>query len=232
MRSARRGGRCDPISSRPYHPGDDLRRIDRHASARLSAVRGETELIVREHLAEEAPRVAVLADPAPTMRLYPSPWLSKPEAVDRAAALIEASAYRERCRCERRDSTAGLAAGSFTFLLSDFLTPPPEEFWLEALARRLDPVPVVIQDPVWEQSFPDAAGTVLPVAGPEGGRVRLVRLSRKEASERRRLNEERFERLLEGFASLALEPVVLGSADDGEILEAFLSWADGRRRAA
>ena len=37
MRASRRGGRSDPVSSRLYRPGDDLRLIDRHASARLAA---------------------------------------------------------------------------------------------------------------------------------------------------------------------------------------------------
>src|SRR5438093_4453080 len=90
MPSARRGGRFDPVSSRPYRPGDDLRRIDRHASARLSAARNSDELVVREHYAEEAARVAVLVDTAPTMELFPDalPWLRKPETVESAAELI------------------------------------------------------------------------------------------------------------------------------------------------
>ena len=64
--SARRGGHCDPITTRPYRPGDDMRQIDRHASARLTAVRGQPELIVREHLAEQAVHVAIVVDGRPT----------------------------------------------------------------------------------------------------------------------------------------------------------------------
>src|SRR5438132_157067 len=63
MPSSRRGGCFDPVSSRPYRPGDDLRRIDRHASARLSAARDSDELVVREHYAEEAARVVPVVDP-------------------------------------------------------------------------------------------------------------------------------------------------------------------------
>jgi hypothetical protein len=230
MRSSRRGGRSDPVSSRPYHPGDDLRLLDRHASARLSAARGMPELVVRQHFAQESARAVVLVDRAPTMRLYPSPWLSKPAAVAVATALIEASAWRARSPFELRDSLEGLPAGTFVFVVSDFLEPRPASFWDEALARRLDPVPVIVQDPVWERTFPEASGVVLPVV--DGRRVRPVRLTRREAAVRRRLNEERFEALLEDFAGLGLESVVLGSSADADVLESFLAWADTRRWAA
>src|SRR5436853_7655744 len=108
MPSSRRGGCFDPVSSRPYRPGDDLRRIDRHASARLSAARDSDELVVREHFAEEAARVVLLVDPGPTMALFPDalPWLHKPAAVESAARLIEASAYRARCPLERVEGGA------------------------------------------------------------------------------------------------------------------------------
>jgi uncharacterized protein (DUF58 family) len=232
MRASRRGGRSDPVSSRPYHPGDDLRLIDRHASARLSAARGTTELIVREHFAQEAARCVLIVDESPTMRLYPSPWLSKPQVVASAAALIEASAWRARCPWERRDGLAGLPAGSFAFVVSDFLQPPPDTFWLDALERRLDPVPVVVQDPLWEQSFPDAGGVVLPIADAGRRRVRLTRLTRREAADRRRRNEERFAGLLAGFRGLDLEPIVLSSSDGVTLLNAFIAWSDSRRWAA
>jgi hypothetical protein len=232
MRSARRGGRSDPVSSRPYHPGDDLRLIDRHASARLSAARGTTELVVRQHFTQEAARTAVVVDERPSMRLYPSPWLPKPATVAAAIALIEASAWRARCPFERCESLDGLPQGSFAFVVSDFLEPPPESFWLDALARNLDPVPVVVQDPVWERSFPEAEGVVLPVAGADGGRVRPVRLTRREAMERRRAHEARFDALVAGLTALELEPVVLASSADADVLDAFLAWAGGRRWAA
>src|SRR5205823_4478340 len=105
MRSLRRGGHADPVTSRPYRPGDDLRRIDRHASARLSAARDSDELIVREHYAEEAARIAVVVDPSPSMSLFPEtlPWLQKPAAVAAAASLIAASAYRARCPLEHHE---------------------------------------------------------------------------------------------------------------------------------
>ena len=45
-------------------------------------------------------------------------------------------------------------------MLSDFLVEPERDDWLWALERRWEVVPVVIQDPVWEQSFPDVGGLV------------------------------------------------------------------------
>jgi uncharacterized protein (DUF58 family) len=232
MRSLRRGGRSDPVSSRPYHPGDDLRLIDRHASARLSAARGSTELVVRQHYAEEAAHAAIIVDRGPGMQLYPSPWLSKPAVVENATALIQASAWRARCPCDVRNSLDGLRRGSFAFVLSDFLEPRPQSYWLDALERGLDPVPVVIQDPVWERSFPEAGGVVLPVAAPGGRRARPVRLTRREAAQRRRANEERFDALLESLYALELEPIVLASSEGADVLDAFLAWAGARRYAA
>jgi uncharacterized protein (DUF58 family) len=124
-----------------------------------------------------------------------------------------------------------LPRGTFVFVLSDFLAPMSADAWYDATGHGWDVVPVVIRDPVWEQSFPDVSGVVLPVADPAaGGGVRLVRLTRKEAAARRRENEERLERLLHELTLLGLEPVLLGSSDPGEIDRVFAEWADLRRR--
>jgi uncharacterized protein (DUF58 family) len=125
---------------------------------------------------------------------------------------------------------SGLPAGTFLFVLSDFLAPPPVGAWLEAGAHRWDVVPVVIQDPVWEQSFPDVGPVVLPVEDPAGGRRRLARLSAREARARRSANESRLRTLLDEFESLGFDPLVIGSERPDEIDGAFLGWAD--RRAA
>ena len=79
--------------------------------------------------------------------------------------------------------------GSFVFVVSDFLAPPPAEAWTDALERGWDVVPVVVQDPTWEQSFPDVGRVVVPLADPATGRVRAVRLTDAEAEERRQAHE-------------------------------------------
>jgi uncharacterized protein (DUF58 family) len=119
-------------------------------------------------------------------------------------------------------------SGSFVFVLSDFVVSPTEDVWAGALARRWDVVPVVIQDPVWEQSFPDVSSVVVPLADPRSGRVTYVRLTATEAREQRLANERRRERLLADFEAAGLEPVEVSTSDREEILQAFLEWAEGR----
>jgi uncharacterized protein (DUF58 family) len=121
-----------------------------------------------------------------------------------------------------------LPTGSFVFVLSDFLE-VEEHIWLDAVEQRWDLVPVVIQDPVWEQSFPDVAGVVVRLVDPRQGRVRAVRLRPDEVAQRRAENEERRARLLERLRGLDLEPVLISSHDPDDILAAFLDWADWRQ---
>jgi hypothetical protein len=125
---------------------------------------------------------------------------------------------------QRRD----LPAGSFVFVLSDFLAPVSRAAWLRALERRWEIVPVVIQDPVWEQSFPDVGGAVVPFADPASGRVTLARITTGESAARREENERRHAELLRGLRALDLDPVVVSSHDHRDIVFSFLSWADQR----
>jgi uncharacterized protein (DUF58 family) len=121
-----------------------------------------------------------------------------------------------------------LPPGSFLFVLSDFLSPPDDGAWTRALGHLWDVVPVVIQDPLWEQSFPDVAGLVIPFRDPVTGQLSYVRLSRKETRLRREQNEARRAAILDGLIALGLEPVTLSSSDPEEILSAFLEWAEQR----
>jgi uncharacterized protein (DUF58 family) len=121
-----------------------------------------------------------------------------------------------------------LPPGSFVFVISDFLLPLDEELWLRAVERRWDVVPVVLQDPVWERTFPDVSGTMLPVVDPATGRLAYLRLSRADALERRRANEERWTRLLRNFSVLDLDPVIVDSADPAAVLVAFVAWSEQR----
>lgn len=125
-------------------------------------------------------------------------------------------------------SRAFVPAGTFVFVLSDFLVAPAASVWRSARSLGWDLVPVIVQDPRWEQSFPGASGLALPLADASGEKLRLVRLTRSEASELRAANERRLEELFELFAGLDLDPILVSSHDRGEILAAFLRW-HGRR---
>ncbi len=272
LHSLRRGLGSDVAGSRPYEPGDDIDKIDWGTSARLSLARDTEEFVVREHYAEEAPRVVVLCDRRPSMSVFSDgwPWLRKPEAIREAARVIgdsavaargllgyfdegDGSAYWHPPRSthelgpvdlerpfEAPDDTLArglgylveqrrdLPAGTFVFILSDFLQQPTRDQWLHVLERRWEIVPVVIQDPVWEQSFPEVGGTVVPFADPESGRVTLVRFSEDEAETWRKENEQRLVDLLRALRALDLDPVVVSSHEWRDVVFSFLSWADQR----
>jgi uncharacterized protein (DUF58 family) len=123
-----------------------------------------------------------------------------------------------------------LPTGSFVFVVSDFLAPVPARVWLRLRALRWDVVPVIVQDPVWEQTFPAVGGIVLPVADPATGRLQDVWVSAREARERASANELRLEELLARFRRLGFDPVLLGTSDPREIGDRFRAWADRRRR--
>jgi uncharacterized protein (DUF58 family) len=123
---------------------------------------------------------------------------------------------------------ADLPSGSFVFVLSDFLARLPPVL-VRAAGERWELVPVVIQDPFWEQSFPLLDGVVVPVADPETGSVRDVRITARDARERRQANETRLERLLHVLRALGHDPVLLQEHSSAAVTRAFLAWADRRR---
>ena len=125
-----------------------------------------------------------------------------------------------------------LRAGTFVFILSDFIEGPSADVLDAMLSRGWDVVPVVMQDPVWEQSFPPVAGTVLRVADPATGDSRNVRLTEAEANGRREAHQIRRDELGERFDSFGLDVVELSSGEPSAVLEAFSAWAIGRRDGA
>jgi hypothetical protein len=96
-------------------------------------------------------------------------------------------------------------------------------------ATHWDVVPVVVQDPVWEQSFPAVAGVLIPFAPSGGGESALVRLTSAEVAALRREHEERLARLLRLFRGAGFDPLVLGTSSPTEVDTAFLRWAERRR---
>ena len=125
----------------------------------------------------------------------------------------------------RRD----LPTQAFVFVLSDFIVPPDLRVWQRALEHRWELVPVMIQDPDWERTFPDVGGITIPYADPRSGRAIPIYLTQKEAAAMREANERRWATLTHEFRSLGVEPVVVHTHDYGEMLGAFLRWADLRQ---
>jgi uncharacterized protein (DUF58 family) len=121
-----------------------------------------------------------------------------------------------------------LPSGSFVFLFSDFVEAPSEDDWLRAIELRWDIVPVVIQDPVWEQTFPYVDNIAFPFADPRTGRVTHIRMSADEANARREHNEHRLRTLLSHLRMLGVEPILVSSSDPQQILLAFSGWTEQR----
>lgn len=123
---------------------------------------------------------------------------------------------------QRRTDVPG---GTFLFVVSDFLATVPADAWLDAVGHGWDVVPVVIQDPVWERSWPDVAGVGVPVA-----HAGLVRLGRRQVARLRTEHEARYTALLAELQSVGLRAVELGSSEPYSVDDAFLDWAEERRR--
>jgi len=138
------------------------------------------------------------------------------DTLDRAVAYL-ATAVRH-----------SLPLGTFIFVVSDFTVPLAPDSWARALEHGWDVVPIVIQDPVWEQSFPAIEGVLTPFADAGNHTRRLVRLSVRQVDERRRANEARLRALRTDFAGVGLDSVLIGSSDPADVHAALLRWAEGR----
>ncbi|MEP6813315.1 MAG: DUF58 domain-containing protein [Actinomycetota bacterium] len=125
----------------------------------------------------------------------------------------------------RRD----LPTQAFVFVLSDFIVPPDLRVWTRALEHRWEIVPVMIQDPVWERSFPEIGGIAVPYTDPRSGRVFPVYVTEREAGRLRAEHEARWDGLVRDFRSLGTEPVSVHTHDYGDMLSSFLRWADLRQ---
>ena len=151
------------------------------------------------------------------------PWLVAARAEEAPFAAPEDTVLRSLAFLAHRRTD--VPSGTFVFVLSDFLAPVPADAWLDALSHGWDIVPVVIQDPVWERSWPDVAGVGVPVAG-----AGLVDLGRRRTARLRAEHEERYAALVAELHGVGLRPVELGTSDPIEVDDAFLDWADERRR--
>jgi Protein of unknown function DUF58 len=123
---------------------------------------------------------------------------------------------------------SSVTPGSFVFVLSDFLVEIPPDAWGALAGRGWDVIPVVVQDPIWEHSFPPIGGLATTFSDVGGERVLPIRLSASEADDLRERHEARRERLLASFVEVGLDHVDVSSADPGDIHAAFLAWAEAR----
>ena len=121
-----------------------------------------------------------------------------------------------------------LPPGSFVFVLSDFLESPDNDTWTRAGGRGWELVPVIVQDPVWEQDFPDVAELVTPLVDPGSGRSVYVRLSDDEVRTRREANRRRLDELVHDFERRGMTPLVVSTSDREEVFREFADWSDRR----
>ena len=121
-----------------------------------------------------------------------------------------------------------LPIGSFVFVLSDFIEPTAPESWGQAVDHGWDVVPVIVQDPVWEQSFPQIDGVAMSLADARGSSARVVRLEAREVEQRRSFNEARLDRLQRDFVRLGLDPIVIGDDTDEAVHASLLEWSNSR----
>jgi uncharacterized protein (DUF58 family) len=157
------------------------------------------------------PRADIMA------RLGEAPFTGPENGVERALA------HLARLRSD-------LPSGSFVFVVSDFIAPIAAETWLRVRTLRWDIVPVVVQDPTWEQSFPNVSGVVVPFVEAGSGDVSHVRVRARDARELRHENEARLRQRLGELRSLGLDSVLIGTSDTLAIDHAFLVWAEQRRQ--
>jgi Protein of unknown function DUF58 len=159
----------------------------------------------------QPPRSQRLTDPATFERPFGAP----PDTVSRGLFFLGE---------HRRD----LPTQAFVFVISDFCVPPDMNAWERALEHQWEIVPVVVQDPVWERTFPDVGGISIPYTEP-GGKVVPVYLTHDEAARLRDEHEERWAGLVRSFRSLGIEPVDAPSHEHTDMLSSFLRWADLRQ---
>ncbi len=211
----RRSPAVDGGSTRTGRRGSRNRRSRRAASSIVASAVAARGAVGYLDLATRPTGRRALLD------LPPGPLAARARSRRAAPAGFDAGRLARGVRPNVGRSDRSLGAGSFVFVVSDFLEPPPRVFWLRALARRLELVPVVIQDPTWEQSFPAVGPVVVPVVDPADGTVLEVRLGRSEARAERERRERARAELLVVAAASALDPVLLDRSDPDTVPRAF-----------
>jgi hypothetical protein len=89
----------------------------------------------------------------------------------------------------------------------------------------------VIQDPVWEQSFPQIDGVLVALGDAAGAHTHRVRLGRDEVAARRAANEARLDTIRREFLRLGLDPVVVSVDEPAAVHATLLDWTQARLSA-
>ena len=137
--------------------------------------------------------------------------------------------WLERSLAHLAEYPRAITPGTFVFVLSDFIPMPPHETWVSMRERPWDVVPIVIQDPSWEQSFPDVSGISVPLRDPRTGRLSAVRLTEEEAREQRLRNEARRSELMQMLELFDLDAIFISSSKREDVHSDFLLWSLLRR---
>jgi uncharacterized protein (DUF58 family) len=122
--------------------------------------------------------------------------------------------------------------GSFVFVLSDFIAQTPAAAWAHVVDFGWDVVPVIVQDPLWEQSFPEIEGVLFSLADARGTRTRRVRLSADDVSDRRAEHERRLVEVQRDFLRLGLDPIVVSEDAESAVHTTLLAWSQDRLTGA
>jgi uncharacterized protein (DUF58 family) len=184
--------------------------------------------------ADEARATVAFVDRAPAAPLLLAPARGRSQTVlsrvERAAFTAPPGALDDAL-ARLRHRRPALPRGSFVFVVSDFLVAFRAVSWGSLARLGADVVPVIVQDPTWERSFPPLPGVLLPVVDAETGRSLPVRLTRREVGMRREANELRYAALVRTLRTAGMDPVTIDDASVEGVHRAFLTWAERRRRS-
>jgi hypothetical protein len=199
-----------------------------------AAMRAATHILAASAIAQRAPVAYLDHETWEPPRAHVDAWSTTPQ--DRVNAHLDGGFSAPADTVQRSleflaDVRSSVPLGSFVFVLSDFTAPTPVAAWAYVVNHGWDVVPVIIQDPVWEQSFPQIDGVVVSLADARRGHTRRVRLGADEVAARRAENEGRLAALRRDFLRLDLDPVLVSDDDRSVVHATLLAWTQTRMTA-
>ncbi len=195
-----------------------------------AAIGGIVDLVAASARAARGDVGLVSASAAGPFFVPPGRASSKAWLRERALGAAEASpdSFARSLELLVRRRTA-FPMGTFVFVVSDFLEPVPGRLWTRLRGLGWDVTLLIVQDPVWEQSFPRVEGVVLPFAKPGSASSSDVWIGRRRAEALAVANERRLAQTTARFRRLGFDTVVVGTSDQGEIARTLHAWAARRR---